>query len=164
MNRAAPTWSCDGVPLAAQNIADGNGPVLRNVDWQSEIALRRCEATAPPPTRTISPQTRLSYRYDASAIGNLDDAWTLPGVLLVSDTNSTSSHDSAWRMGVAATPASASTWFPPSATRSAARPADSAGLAQAPVFAAVAGKRHKLASAAEIGALLVLARQPSPAT
>ena len=68
MNRAAPTWSCG--PTACRwrrNIADGNGPVLRNppleqrlrstgflrlgVDWQSEIALRRCEATAPPPTR-----------------------------------------------------------------------------------------------------------------
>ena len=114
-------WA-DGVPLAAQNIADGNGPVLRNlpleqrlrstgflrlgVDWQSEIALRRCESNrATANALTISPQTRLSYRYDASAIGNLDDAWsTLPGkpVLLVSDTKLDQQvYDSAWRMGVA---------------------------------------------------------------
>lgn len=174
-------WA-DGVPLAAQNIADGNGPVLRNlpleqrlrstgflrlgVDWQSEIALRRCESNrATANALTISPQTRLSYRYDASAIGNLDDAWsTLPGkpVLLVSDTKlDQQAYDSAWRMGVAMQRAGKRVdvkAFPAVGdeidTRALQVPA---GLAQAPVFAAVAGKeRHKLASAAEIGALLVL--------
>lgn len=174
-------WA-DGVPLAAQNIADGNGPVLRNlpleqrlrstgflrlgVDWQSEIALRRCESNrATANALTISPQTRLSYRYDASAIGNLDDAWsTLPGkpVLLVSDTKLDQQvYDSAWRMGVAMQRAGKRVdvkAFPAVGdeidTRALQIPA---GLAQAPVFAAVAGKeRHKLASAAEIGALLVL--------
>lgn len=174
-------WA-DGVPLAAQNIADGNGPVLRNlpleqrlrstgflrlgVDWQSEIALRRCESNrATANALTISPQTRLSYRYDASAIGNLDDAWsTLPGkpVLLVSDTRlDQQAYDSAWRMGVAMQRAGKRVEvkaFPAVGdeidTRALQVPA---GLAQAPVFAAVAGKeRHKLASAAEIGALLVL--------
>lgn len=174
-------WA-DGVPLAAQNIADGNGPVLRNlpleqrlrstgflrlgVDWQSEIALRRCESNrATANALTISPQTRLSYRYDASAIGNLDDAWsTLPGkpVLLVSDTKlDQQAYDSAWRLGVAMQRAGKRVdvkAFPAVGdeidTRALQVPA---GLAQAPVFAAVAGKeRHKLASAAEIGALLVL--------
>lgn len=174
-------WA-DGVPLAAQNIADGNGPVLRNlpleqrlrstgflrlgVDWQSEIALRRCESNrATANALTISPQTRLSYRYDASAIGNLDDAWsTLPGkpVLLVSDTKlDQQAYDSAWRMGVAMQRAGKRVdvkAFPAVGdeidTRALQVPA---GLAQTPIFAAVAGKeRHKLASAAEIGALLVL--------
>ncbi|MBP6706858.1 MAG: cellulose biosynthesis cyclic di-GMP-binding regulatory protein BcsB [Achromobacter sp.] len=174
-------WA-DGVPLAAQNIADGNGPVLRNlpleqrlrstgflrlgVDWQSEIALRRCESNrATANALTISPQTRLSYRYDASAIGNLDDAWsTLPGkpVLLVSDTKlDQQAYDSAWRMGVAMQRAGKRVdvkAFPAVGdeidTRALQVPA---GLAQAPVFTAVAGKeRHKLASTAEIGALLVL--------
>jgi hypothetical protein len=174
-------WA-DGVPLAAQNIADGNGPVLRSlpveqrlrstgflrlgVNWQSEIALRRCESNrATANALTISPQTRLSYRYDASAIGNLDDAWsTLPGkpVLLVSDTKlDQQAYDSAWRMGVAMQRAGKRVdvkAFPAVGdeidTRALQIPA---GLAQAPVFAAVAGKeRHKLASAAEIGALLVL--------
>ncbi|WZB70674.1 cellulose biosynthesis cyclic di-GMP-binding regulatory protein BcsB [Achromobacter xylosoxidans] len=138
-------WA-DGVPLAAQNIADGNGPVLRNlpleqrlrstgflrlgVDWQSEIALRRCESNrATANALTISPQTRLSYRYDASAIGNLDDAWsTLPGkpVLLVSDTKlDQQAYDSAWRMGVAMQRAGKRVdvkAFPPSATRSTRAP------------------------------------------
>ena len=143
-------WA-DGVPLAAQNIADGNGPVLRNlpleqrlrstgflrlgVDWQSEIALRRCESNrATANALTISPQTRLSYRYDASAIGNLDDAWsTLPGkpVLLVSDTKLDQQvYDSAWRMGVAMQRAGKRVDVRPSRRRRRdrhARPADSRG-------------------------------------
>lgn len=93
----------DGVPQTAERIADGDGSASRTlgiepqrresgflrlgVDWQSEIALRRCESNrATANALTISPQTRLSYRYDASAIGSLDDAWgTLPGqpVLMV---------------------------------------------------------------------------------
>ncbi|KAG1216426.1 hypothetical protein G6F35_010019 [Rhizopus arrhizus] len=112
----------DGVPQAAQQIADGDGTVDHNlqveprrretgflrlgVDWQSEIALRHCESNrATANALTISPQTRLSYRYDASAIGNLDDAWgTLPGkpVLMVPGTKlDQQAFDSAWRIGVA---------------------------------------------------------------
>ncbi|KRC76365.1 hypothetical protein ASE30_07075 [Achromobacter sp. Root83] len=172
----------DGVPQAAQRIADGEGSAARSlnverrgrengflrmgVDWQSEIALRRCESNrATANALTISPQTRLSYRYDASAIGNLDDAWgTLPGkpVLMVASRKlDQQAFDSAWRMGVALERSGkrvAVRAFPAVGdevdTRGLRAPA---GLEQVAAFAAVAGaERHKLANAAEIGALLVL--------
>lgn len=172
----------DGVPQAAQRIADGDGTVDHNlqveprrretgflrlgVDWQSEIALRHCESNrATANALTISPQTRLSYRYDASAIGNLDDAWgTLPGkpVLMVPGTKlDQQAFDSAWRIGVAMerTGKRVSVKAFPSVgdeidTRGLQAPA---GLGQIPAFAALADNaKHKLASPAEIGALLVL--------
>jgi len=172
----------DGVPQAAQRIADGDGSVARtldverreretgflrvSVDWQSEIALRRCESNrATANALTISPRTHLSYRYDASAIGSLDDAWgTLPGrpVLMVSGAAlEQQAFDSAWRMGVAMERNGkrvAVKAFPAVGdeidTRGLQVPN---GLGQVPAFAAVAGNaQHKLANAAEIGALLVM--------
>ena len=174
-------WA-DGVPLNAQRIADGDGTVARGfavdprsresgflrvgVDWQSEIALRHCESNrATANALTISPQTRLTYRYDASAIGNLDDAWgTLPGkpTLIVAGAKlDQQAFDSAWRIGVALERAGKRVVvraFPVVGdeidTRGLQAPA---GLSQIPAFAALAGNdKHKLANAAEIGALLVM--------
>lgn len=172
----------DGVPQTAERIADGDGSVTRSlnvdnrnresgflrlgVDWQSEIALRRCESNrATANALVISPQTHLSYRYDASAIGNLDDAWgTLPGkpVLMVAGAKlDQQAFDSAWRLGVALERSGkrvAVRAFPSVGdevdTRGLQAPA---GLEQVAAFAAVANKpAHKLAGPAEIGALLVL--------
>ncbi|KGD97122.1 hypothetical protein JL37_07360 [Achromobacter sp. RTa] len=172
----------DGVPQAAQRIADGEGSVARSlnverrsretgflrlgVDWQSEIALRRCESNrATANALTISPRTHLSYRYDASAIDSLDDAWgMLPGkpVLMVSGNKlDQQAFDSAWRMGVAMERSGkhvAVRGFPAVGdeidTRGLQVPN---GLGQVPAFAAVAGnEKHKLANPAEIGALLVM--------
>lgn len=172
----------DGVPQAAQRIADGDGSVDRTlnveqrnratgflrlgVDWQSEIALRHCESNrATANALTISPQTRLSYRYDASAIGNLDDAWgTLPGrpVLMVAGAKlDQQAFDSAWRIGVAMERTGkrvAVKGFPSVGdevdTRGLQVPP---GLGQIPAFAALSNsEKHKLASPAEIGALLVM--------
>lgn len=174
-------WA-DGVPLNAQRIADGDGNIAHGytvdprsretgflrvgVDWQSEIALRHCESNrATANALTISPQTRLTYRYDASAIGNLDDAWgTLPGkpTLIVGSAKlDQQAFDSAWRVGVALERAGkrvAVRAFPSVGdeidTRGLQAPA---GLAQIPAFAALADNgKHKIANAAEIGALLVL--------
>ncbi|QYJ23023.1 cellulose biosynthesis cyclic di-GMP-binding regulatory protein BcsB [Achromobacter sp. ES-001] len=172
----------DGVPQTAERIADGDGSVTRSlnvdnrnresgflrlgVDWQSEIALRHCESNrATANALVISPQTHLSYRYDASAIGNLDDAWgTLPGkpVLMVAGAKlDQQAFDSAWRLGVALERSGkrvAVRAFPSVGdevdTRGLQAPA---GLEQVAAFAAVANKpAHKLAGPAEIGALLVL--------
>ncbi|UAN02698.1 cellulose biosynthesis cyclic di-GMP-binding regulatory protein BcsB [Achromobacter mucicolens] len=172
----------DGVPQAAQRIADGDGSASRTlaverrtresgflrvgVDWQSDIALRHCESNrATGNALTISPQTRLTYRYDASAINSLDDAWgSLPGkpVLMVAGQKlDQQAFDSAWRMGVAMERSGkrvAVRAFPAVGedvdTRGLQAPA---GLAQVPAFAAVTGKEtHKLANPAEIGALLVM--------
>lgn len=172
----------DGVPQTAERIADGDGSASRTlgiepqrresgflrlgVDWQSEIALRRCESNrATANALTISPQTRLSYRYDASAIGSLDDAWgTLPGqpVLMVAGAKlDQQAFDSAWRLGVALERAGKRVMV--RAFPSVGDQVDTsglqapAGLEQVAAFAAVANKpAYKLASPAEIGALLVL--------
>ncbi|MGB3817313.1 cellulose biosynthesis cyclic di-GMP-binding regulatory protein BcsB, partial [Achromobacter pulmonis] len=174
-------WA-DGVPLNAQRIADGDGRIAHGytvdprgretgflrvgVDWQSEIALRHCESNrATANALTISPQTRLTYRYDASAIGNLDDAWgTLPGkpTLIVGGAKlDQQAFDSAWRVGVALERAGkrvAVRAFPSVGdeidTRGLQAPT---GLAQIPAFASLADNgAHKIANAAEIGALLVM--------
>ncbi|MGE8705275.1 MAG: cellulose biosynthesis cyclic di-GMP-binding regulatory protein BcsB [Achromobacter sp.] len=172
----------DGVPQTAQRVADGEGSASRTlaverrtrdsgflrvgVDWQSDIALRHCESNrATGNALTISPQTRLSYRYDASAINSLDDAWgSLPGkpVLMVASRKlDQQAFDSAWRLGVAMERSGkrvAVRAFPAVGeevdTRGLQAPA---GLGQVPAFAALAGKEtHKLANPAEIGALLVM--------
>ena len=172
----------DGVPQTAQRVADGEGSASRTlaverrtresgflrlgVDWQSDIALRHCESNrATGNALTISPQTRLSYRYDASAINSLDDAWgSLPGkpVLMVASRKlDQQAFDSAWRLGVAMERSGkrvAVRAFPAVGeavdTRGLQAPA---GLGQMPAFAALTGKEtHKLANPAEIGALLVM--------
>ncbi|CAB3838556.1 hypothetical protein LMG26689_01345 [Achromobacter animicus] len=172
----------DGVPQTAQRVADGEGSASRTlaverrtresgflrlgVDWQSDIALRHCESNrATGNALTISPQTRLSYRYDASAINSLDDAWgSLPGkpVLMVASRKlDQQTFDSAWRLGVAMERSGkrvAVRAFPAVGeavdTRGLQAPA---GLGQVPAFAALTGKEtHKLANPAEIGALLVM--------
>ncbi|CAB3686283.1 hypothetical protein LMG26690_01857 [Achromobacter animicus] len=172
----------DGVPQTAQRVADGEGSASRTlaverrtresgflrlgVDWQSDIALRHCESNrATGNALTISPQTRLSYRYDASAINSLDDAWgSLPGkpVLMVASRKlDQQAFDSAWRLGVAMERSGkrvAVRAFPAVGeavdTRGLQAPA---GLGQVPAFAALTGKEtHKLANPAEIGALLVM--------
>ncbi|MDH0683322.1 cellulose biosynthesis cyclic di-GMP-binding regulatory protein BcsB [Achromobacter animicus] len=172
----------DGVPQTAQRVVDGEGSASRTlaverrtresgflrlgVDWQSDIALRHCESNrATGNALTISPQTRLSYRYDASAINSLDDAWgSLPGkpVLMVASRKlDQQAFDSAWRLGVAMERSGkrvAVRAFPAVGeavdTRGLQAPA---GLGQVPAFAALTGKEtHKLANPAEIGALLVM--------
>lgn len=172
----------DGVPQSAQRIADGEGSASRGlgvepraresgflrvgVDWQSDIALRHCESNrATGNALTISPQTRLNYRYDASAIDSLDDAWgSLPGkpVLMVASRKlDQQAFDSAWRLGVALERSGKRVSvraFPAVGdevdTRGLQAPT---GLAQVPAFAALAGKEtHKVANPAEIGALLVM--------
>ncbi|WP_191576652.1 cellulose biosynthesis cyclic di-GMP-binding regulatory protein BcsB [Achromobacter insolitus] len=172
----------DGVPQTAQRVADGEGSASRTlaverrtrdsgflrvgVDWQSDIALRHCESNrATGNALTISPQTRLSYRYDASAINSLDDAWgSLPGkpVLMVASRKlDQQAFDSAWRLGVAMERSGkrvAVRAFPAVGEEVDMRGLQApAGLGQVPAFAALTGKEtHKLANPAEIGALLVM--------
>lgn len=172
----------DGVPQTAQRIADGEGTashdmnverrsretgfVRLGVDWQSEIALRHCESNrATGNALTISPQTRLSYRFDASAIRSLDDAWaSLPGrptLMVAARKLDQQAFDSAWRIGVAMERSGkrvAVRAFPSVGDEIDARGLQvPEGLGQVPAFAALAGnEKYKLASPAEIGALLVM--------
>lgn len=180
--RASMVLWVDGVPQTAQRIADGEGSAARSlkverrsretgflrlsVDWQSDIGLRQCESNrATANALTISPRTRLSYRYDASAIDSLDEAWgMLPArpVLMVSGARlEQQAFDTAWRLGVAMERSGkrvAVRGFPSVGdevdTRGLQVPT---GLGQVAAFAALAGgDKHKLANPAEIGALLVM--------
>lgn len=172
----------DGVPLATQSIPAGDGIVNRRldvppgkaatgflrvgVDWRSDVALRRCESNrATANALTILPQSRLNYRYDADSITTLNDAWiALPGAttLLVSGQHlEQDAYDSAWRVGVALERGGkrARVRVFPSVgdevdTRRLRAPV---GLESVPAIAAIAGSdKHKLANAAEIGALLLM--------
>lgn len=174
--------SVDGRPLHAQRITDaagdlarslpveprghGNGFVTLTLDWSSPTGQRLCEPTRQTANiLTLSPQTRLSYRYPMSSLDSLADAWaTLPGqpvILIAAGALDAKSFDSAWRLGVALERA---------AKRAQVRALPTVGdevqldamkvptaLMSIPAFAALDGKaRHTLANSAELGALLVL--------
>ncbi|QVQ28240.1 cellulose biosynthesis cyclic di-GMP-binding regulatory protein BcsB [Achromobacter deleyi] len=174
--------SVDGQPVSAENIADGSGLVNRNipvqararsngfvrlgVDWHSNVGLRQCESNRSTANAlTILPESRLTYRYDSASVSNLDDAWsTLPGsptLLVASNSLEKQTFDSAWRIGVALERSGKRVIvkaFPSVGdeidTRALSVPG---GLAPLPAFAGLAGhEHHKIANAAEIGALLVL--------
>jgi len=174
-------WT-DGLPTAAQRIPDGRGPVTQvlglsadsretgfvrlGVDWQSDVPLRRCQTRrATANALTISPRTRLDYRFDAGALDSLDNAWealpTRPVLLVAGRRLPAQSFDTAWRIGAALARAGKRVQVRalPAAgdmvnTEGLQAPA---GLAQLPAFAAVAGQAaHRLGGPAELGALLVL--------
>lgn len=172
----------NGQPRVAERVSRGEGDLSRTLavdsgrhasgfvnftlDWSSPVSEDFC---APPRATanvlTLSPQTRLNYRYSMSALGSLAEAWSsLPGepvILVAAGTLERNSFDSAWRLGVA---------LERSARRAQVRALPQVGdslslagievpqaLAKVPAFAALAGKaRHTLASPAELGALLLL--------
>lgn len=172
-SRAAPAWcQADGVLLNAQRIADGDGQHRAGLHgrpaWAAKLRFLRglgdrtgcatVKATGPPRTLTISPQTRLTYRYDASAIGNLDDAWgTLLGkpTWIVGGDAVPAIPDSAWRVGVAAERAGAQVCACRWAMIDTRGLQALKGLAQIPRVRALLADngKHRIANAAEIGAL-----------
>lgn len=175
--------SVDNQPMVSQPLSDGGGLLQRalavaprprdtgfvrfSVNLQSNTGTRQCETDRSAGNSVVvSPQTRLSYRVDAGAVSSLDDAWnTLPGesVILVSAAKlGAAGYDSAWRLGVAlqrsgkrvsvrALPIVGASVD----TRGVAVPAN---LATIPAFAALRDNSatHRLASDAELGALVVL--------
>lgn len=152
--------------LAVDSGKHASGFVNFSLDWSSPVSEDFC---APPRATanvlTLSPQTRLSYRYSMSALGSLAEAWSsLPGepvILVAGGALERNSFDSAWRLGVA---------LERSARRAQVRALPQVGdsvslagievpaaLAKIPAFAALAGQAsHTLASPAELGALLLL--------
>ena len=181
--------SVDGLPQVAERVTLGSGEISRSLrvdsgrhangfvnfslDWSSPVSVDFC---APPrPTAnilTLSPETRLNYRFSMASLNSLADAWsTLPAepvILIASGALERNSFDSAWRMGVA---------LERSARRAKVRALPQvgehvslegvqipAGLGQVPAFAALAGKpQHTLGSPAELGALLMLDGQATHA-
>ncbi|VVE40844.1 hypothetical protein PFI31113_04117 [Pandoraea fibrosis] len=180
---ASVVLSIDGQPMTSQSVPDGDGPLQRNlavssrardtgfvrlgVNWHSRTGTYRCEPDRSMANSvTISPQTRLTYRIDPKSVASLDDAWsTLPGtpaLLVAGKKLDKDAFDSAWRVGVAlersgrrvivrALPAVGDGVD----TRGVDVPAALAGV---PAFAAIKDNSasHKLASDAELGALLAV--------
>lgn len=177
----------DGQPRVAERVNHAEGDLGRilpvdsgkhasgfvsfTLDWSSPVSADFC--TPPRATAnvlTLSPQTRLNYRYSPSALGSLAEAWSaMPGepvILVAAGALQRSSFDSAWRLGVALERSSRR-----ALVRALPQVGDSvpltgvdvpAALTKIPAFAAFAGKQtHTLASAAELGALLML---DTPAT
>jgi hypothetical protein len=180
---ASVVLSVDNQPVVSQQLSDGDGPLQRalavapraretgfvrfSVNLQSNTGTHHCEPDRSAGNAVVvSPQTRLTYHVDAGAVASLDDAWnTLPGqpVVLVSAAKlDAAAYDSAWRLGVALQRSGkrASVRALPSVgeavdTRGLVVPAS---LATIPAFAALRDNSptHRLASDAELGALIVL--------
>ncbi|WP_250439314.1 hypothetical protein [Delftia tsuruhatensis] len=142
--------------------------VRLGVNWRNRNnSQQRCDENhSLANSLTISPQTRLSYRVDPRDVRTIEDVWnTLPvrtTVLVSGRQLEQASFDSAWRIGaslqrnnrrmqVRALPAVGEVID----LRGLEVPAALAGV---PAFAALRGAepQHKLASDAELGALLML--------
>ncbi len=176
--------SLNGTPAVSQTVPDGEGTLQRNlpvaqparasdfvrlgVNWRNRNnSQQRCDENhSLANSLTISPQTRLSYRLDPRDVRTIEDVWnTLPvrtTVLVSGRQLEQASFDSAWRIGaslqrnnrrmqVRALPAVGEVID----LRGLEVPAALAGV---PAFAALRGAepQHKLASDAELGALLML--------
>ncbi len=176
--------SLNGSPAAAQAITDGEGTLQRSmavgqpprsaefvrlgVNWSNRSGqhLRCDEYHSLANSLTISPQTRLSYRVDPRDIRSIEDAWNTlpfnPTVLVAGSQLDKASFDTAWRVAA-------------SLQRAGKRPSVRAlpavgdmvdvgelaipgALSGVPAFAALksGGGTHKIASAAELGALIAL--------
>ena len=153
--------------LGVDGSARPSGFVRLGLNWSTALGAEWIctDGRTPGNVLRVEPDTRFSYRYDASAIRDLSTAWgALPAVpvILVSSKNlGSDAYDSAWRMGAAlerigkrsrvlVLPAVGDVVdlegvsIPPGLLKLAGF----AGLAQ--------GGQHKLKDAAEVGALLSL--------
>ncbi|WP_256775376.1 MULTISPECIES: cellulose biosynthesis cyclic di-GMP-binding regulatory protein BcsB [unclassified Stenotrophomonas] len=181
--RSSGLWSVDGDPVAARSITDpqgdasqllaidglprDNGFVRVNVGWWSVVSDYRCaDQSAPANVLRLSPDSRFSYRFDGRAVNTVAKAWgALPArVRLLVDGKALQApaYDAAWRVGAAlrnggkqvevvALPAVGSTVD----LTGISIPASLQGV---PAYAALAagGAQHRIASLAEVGALLSL--------
>lgn len=181
--RSSALWSVDGDPVAARSITDpqgdasqllaidglprDNGFVRVNVGWWSVVSDYRCaDQSAPANVLRLSPDSRFSYRFDGRAVDTVAKAWgALPPrvrLLVEGKALQTPAYDAAWRVGAA--------------LRNGGKQVDvvalpvvggtvdlsginiPAGLQGIPAYAALAagGAQHRIASLAEVGALLSL--------
>ena len=181
--RSSGLWSVDGDPVAARSITDAqgdasqllaidglprdNGFVRVAVGWWSVVSDYRCaDQSAPANVLRLSPDSRFSYRFDGRAVNTVAKAWgalpTRVRVLVDGKALQAPAYDAAWRVGAAlrnggkqvdvvALPAVGSTVD----LTGISIPASLQGV---PAYAALAagGTQHRIASLAEVGALLSL--------
>lgn len=153
------------IVLGVDGAPRSNGFVHLGLNWGTVLGAEWlcADARTPGNVLRIEPDSRFTYRYDASAIRDLTTAWgSLPStpVILISANNlTTDAYDSAWRLGVALERAGKR-----SKIRSLPMVGDiidldgvtiPVGLRSVPAFAAISrGGKYKLKDVAEIGALL----------
>jgi len=181
--RSSGLWSVDGDPVAARSITDAqgdasqllgidglprdNGFVRVGVGWWSVVSDYRCaDQSAPANVLRLSPESRFSYSFDGRAVNTVAKAWgalpTRVRLLVDGKALQAPAYDAAWRVGAA--------------LRNGGKQVDvvalpvvggtvdltgiriPASLQAVPAYAALAagGGQHRIASLAEIGALLSL--------
>ena len=142
-----------------------NGFVRLGLNWNTVLGSEwLCtDARTSGNVLRIEPDSRFTYRYDASAIRDLTTAWgalpSAPAILISANNLTTEAYDAAWRLGVALERAG-------KRSNIRALPAVGdvidlqgvtipSGLMRVPAFAALAqGGKYKIKDVAEIGALL----------
>ncbi|MDX3934297.1 hypothetical protein [Stenotrophomonas sp.] len=181
--RSSGLWSVDGDPVAARSITDAqgdasqllgidglprdNGFVRVGVGWWSVVSDYRCaDQSAPANVLRLSPESRFSYSFDGRAVNTVAKAWgalpTRVRLLVDGKALQAPAYDAAWRVGAA--------------LRNGGKQVDvvalpvvggtvdltgiriPASLQAVPAYAALAagGGQHRIASLAEVGALLSL--------
>jgi hypothetical protein len=154
------TLAVDGTPRPV-------GMVRFNVDWRTAVTRENaCSDTRTPGNLLrIEPTTRLTYRFDPSAMQDVPTAWAAlpaaPAVLVTSGRLSAQAFDAAWRVGVALERAGK---HPRIRVLPAVGDAVDlqnvavpAVLKRVPAFAALAdGGKRKIKDVAEVGALIAL--------
>lgn len=152
--------------LGVDGASRPNGFVRVGLDWSSVISENLCaDQTAIGNVWRIAPTSRLTYRYDPDAIGDLRSAWSAlpykPVVMLGARTLGAPAFDAGWRVEAllqreGRTPATRA-WPVMGDTVDLGALDVPAPLRAIPAFAALAaGGSHKLANAAEAGALIAL--------
>lgn len=181
--RSSGLWSVDGDPVAARSITDAqgdasqllgidglprdNGFVRVGVGWWSVVSDYRCaDQSAPANVLRLSPESRFSYSFDGRAVNTVAKAWgalpTRVRLLVDGKALQAPAYDAAWRVGAA--------------LRNGGKQVDvvalpvvggtvdltgiriPASLQAVPAYSALAagGGQHRIASLAEVGALLSL--------
>ena len=156
-----------GIALGVDGSPRASGFVRLGVNWTSVLPRETlcADSRAPGNILRIEPTTRLSYRYDGATVADLNTAWgALPAtttILVAGGTLAASSYDTAWRLGVALERAgkrSVIVTLPAVGENvNLTGVTVPAALRDMPAFAALAeGGMHRLANAAEVGALMAL--------
>ncbi|MDR1968529.1 MAG: cellulose biosynthesis cyclic di-GMP-binding regulatory protein BcsB [Burkholderiaceae bacterium] len=183
--RTTLTVSTDDFPVSARALTEEQGDMQTQIgidglprpsgfvriglNWASILAVPVCTDTrAPGNSIRFEPDSRFSYRFNASAVHEANTAWGAlplrPLLLLPPGQLGAASYDSAWRIGEALLHADKPAQFVtlPAVGDTVQLPAEldiPAALRALPAFAALQPGEHRIADKAEIGALLALGKR-----
>jgi hypothetical protein len=182
--RTTLTVFTDDYPVAARALTEDHGDVQEKIgidglprpggfvrvglNWMSILAVPACtDARVPGNSISFEPDSQFSYRFDASVVREINTAWGAlplrPVLLLAPGQLGAGSYDSAWRVGEALLRASKPAQFVnlPAVGDTVQLPELDipAALRGLPAFAALQPGAHRMADAAEIGALLTLGKR-----